>query len=140
MGFRPDTIVIHCSATKDSGTVSWGAIRRFHVVERSWADIGYHFGVEKIGEDAEILLGRMPDRMGAHAAGHNSYTLGVCVVGDFDKELPPENIWSKAVQLCKWLCHNFSIQDIYGHRELTDMKTCPGLMFDLGKFRREVRG
>ena len=41
-------IMIHHSATEDSQTLSWQAIRRFHMTdpEHLWADIGYHAGVE----------------------------------------------------------------------------------------------
>lgn len=38
---KPDGFLIHHSGTRDSGTVSWSAIRSFHLYDRGWADIGY---------------------------------------------------------------------------------------------------
>ena len=35
-------IVLHCSATKADQQITTAEIRRWHVVERGWADIGYH--------------------------------------------------------------------------------------------------
>lgn len=136
---RPRRIIIHHSATADSGTVSWGAIRRYHIVECVWGDIGYHFGVELVGDGYEILAGRMPDAPGAHTRGQNAESIGVCLVGNFDAALPPALQWQKGVELVAWLCRNFSIPaaEVRGHRDFAN-KSCPGDMFDMNRFRRDL--
>lgn len=79
-----NAIIVHCSATP----VSWMAgssteaqareIRRWHMQERGWRDIGYHF---VIGRDGSMVPGRPLDRAGAHVRGHNRDTIGVCLIG-----------------------------------------------------------
>ena len=134
----PKRIILHHSLTKDSETVSWGAIRHYHL-SLGWDDIGYHFGIELARDDYEIFLGRMPNVAGAHTVGENSRSLGVCFVGNFDLAPPPPQQWAKGVQLVSWLCENFHIPptNIHGHCEFAH-KTCPGTHFDLTKFRRDV--
>ena len=55
MIFKPQKVICHHSLTRDSGSVSWGAIRKFHMetLDPPYKDIGYHCGVElvKSGED-----------------------------------------------------------------------------------------
>lgn len=136
----PNRIILHHSLTADSGTVSWGAIRRYHVETLGWADIGYHAGLELVNDHYEILLGRMLNEVGAHTAGHNNGTLGVCFVGNFDIAPPPQPQWQLGVRLVRSLCDIFRIapERVYGHRDFTTGKTCPGLMFSVEKFRREL--
>lgn len=142
---KPEKIIIHHSATKDSGTVSWNAIRRFHVVECAWGDIGYHFGIELVPDSGdpqgsyEIMLGRMLDVPGAHTKGENGRSIGICFVGDFDAEHVPERQWDKGVELAKWLLREYRLTaaDVHGHREFAN-KTCPGKLFDLEKFKAEL--
>jgi hypothetical protein len=141
----PRRIVLHHSATADGSTVSWNAIRRYHVQVRGWKDIGYHFGIEAVAdpgggpESYEILMGRLPDRVGAHCLHRNADSLGVCCVGDFDAWPPPPAQWTKAVELTAWLCRRWNISTafVHGHREFA-RKTCPGRLFDLERFRRDV--
>lgn len=142
---KPEKIILHHSATKDSGTVSWNAIRRYHINDCCWSDIGYHFGIEKIDDTGspddsyEILMGRMPDEVGAHTAGQNSWSIGICFVGNFDDIHPPDGQWQQGLKLVRWLCKEFNIHysEIYGHRDFAN-KTCPGTMFDVEKFKEEL--
>jgi N-acetylmuramoyl-L-alanine amidase len=137
---KPSKIILHCSATKDSGTVSWGAIRKYHVEVMGWKNIGYHLGIELIDNYYEILLGRMLNEVGAHCEGNNSDSIGICFVGDFDNsEVPPEQ-WNKGINLVNWLMHIFNLhyKNVYGHREFNSNKSCPGKMFNLDKFRSQL--
>lgn len=137
-----DTIVLHCSATRDSGTVSWNAIRRYHVETRGWRDIGYHFGIEQVGEKLAILRGRNTYDAGAHcrAGGYNSHSIGVCLVGDYDEYPPDPYRMNVTVDLLTKLCFILSIpaKNIIGHREKEPGKTCPGLAWNLDRLRARV--
>jgi len=136
---NPRYIIIHHSLTKDSETVSWGAIRRYHTKELGWADIGYHFGIEQIGEEYEILMGRMPDQHGAHCKQHNMNTqsIGICCVGNFDDTPPVYEQWMKCLMLCRYIMqiYNIPASNVFGHREFADYKTCPGTKWDMNRFR-----
>ncbi len=135
---NPTKITLHHSLTKDSNTLSWGAIRHYHTKVNGWSDIGYHYGVEFVDGEPEILIGRMPDTTGAHVKGHNSDNIGVCFVGNFDNEPVPGEIWKAGVKLVKYLMKEHGITEVVGHCELYPQKSCPGKQFDLDKFRKDV--
>lgn len=146
---KPRFIVIHHSATADGSTFSWGAIRRYHVKERGWDDIGYHFGVELVWDRYEIMLGRMPDESGAHCKemGMNSMAIGVCLVGNFDTTPPSDDALAKLREIVRWIMREYDIpsRNVLGHREVGlragynwtkgQYKSCPGSQFDLTEFR-----
>lgn len=136
----PAKIILHHSLTKDSKTVSWGAIRRYHTKTLGWADVGYHFGIELIGDEYEIFVGRLLTVSGAHTRGHNGDSIGICFVGNFDKAAPAEKLWRIGVRFVRSLLVIFDLtwRDIYGHREFAGYKSCPGDQFDIKKFRSEV--
>ncbi len=78
-------IIVHCSAT----TPSWfsgktlkdktAEIKLWHTRDRGFKDIGYHYLIDR---DGRIGPGRMPEtKAGAHVIGHNTGTIGVCLIG-----------------------------------------------------------
>lgn len=135
----PKKIILHHSLTADSGTVSWGAIRKYHTETNGWGGIGYHFGIERVGDYYEILMGRMFNQQGAHTAGQNHDSIGVCFVGNFDETKPPIEQWNLGVALVRGLCDLLGIppSEIHGHNEYSE-KSCPGKLFDVQKFVRDV--
>lgn len=137
---KPEKIILHHSLTPDSGTVSWVAIRRFHMEELGWSDIGYHYGIESVYGSYEILMGRLLDVQGAHTYGHNRNSIGICFVGNFDFAPPCENQWQKGLQLVNYLrrLHDIPVTSVWGHRDFTTKKSCPGEHFDIEKFRRDL--
>lgn len=139
----PNKIVLHCSATEDSESKSWEAIRRYHTGVKGWSDIGYHYGLEIVGDEIKWYRGRPYWKRGAHckAANRNFDSLGVCVVGKFDEAPPNREIYSATIKLLSWLCMAFwiSADDVYGHREFEQHKTCPGKMWDLDRVRDDIR-
>lgn len=77
-------IIIHCSATRpdwmagSSAEAKRDEIRRWHVQDRGWKDIGYHFLIDR---DGKVVKGRPITKDGAHVMGHNKGTIGVCLIG-----------------------------------------------------------
>lgn len=148
-------VVLHHSLTKDSGTVSWGAIRKYHMDPAGpykMRDIGYHFGVEMVDDRPEILIGRLPSEEGAHCKemGMNTKAFGVCVVGNFDLA-PPDPVTLEATRkLVRYLMWQWSIPvtNVLGHRDVGaalgfdwkkgEYKSCPGGLFDLTAFRASL--
>lgn len=142
MALTPTHIVIHHSLTSDSKTVSWDAIRKYHKTVNGWSDIGYHYGIELVGDHMEIFIGRMADEKGAHCPqlGMNSKALGVCVVGNFDIETPSVEVWEYCKHFVRYLMrhHNIPVGNVIGHVEANPLKSCPGKNWNMIKFRNEI--
>lgn len=117
-----DLIVIHCSATPSSMDIGADTIRDWHVNERGWSDIGYHYVIKRNGRIDE---GRPLKKAGAHAKGHNSNSIGVCLVGG----IPDANFtlaqYKTLNALLEMLKTKYNNPEIKGHRELDANKTCP---------------
>lgn len=136
--------MIHNSATKDSETVSWGAIERYHTQTNKWSDIGYHYGVERIGSGIFGLVGRSEDISAAACKEGlmNHLAIHVCVVGNFDVEPPQEDVLDtlvKRVLVPIMRRNHIEVKNIVGHRDYATYKSCPGKMWDLDALRGRVR-
>lgn len=136
MAFKPEKIIVHHSLTRDSGSVSWGAIRQYHTFNLGWKDIGYHAGVELVfsGNELyyEVLMGRMWDTQGAHTKGQNRNSLGICFMGNFDSTSPKNRqLIAGAKVIALWLkLFNLTPADVFPHSDFST-KTCPGNLFDM---------
>lgn len=98
-------------------------IQRYHMEERGWIDIGYHF---LIGPDGQVFEGRPPHVVGAHVRRRNTLKLGICLIGDFRNHPPSPEALQSLVGLVSWLRYLFGIgRHLYGHRDFVQTE-CPG--------------
>jgi len=125
-------IVIHCSDSPDSLDIGVREIRDWHK-QRGWSDIGYHYVVRR---DGTVESGRPIEIKGAHVKGHNSDSIGICWVGRKD-------IDDKQLKSLRAIIRAFAgkykldvVDDVFGHYELDNKKTCPNL--DMVKFRANL--
>ena len=77
-------IIVHCTATPPNFMADAtpaqrvDEVRRWHVEDNGWSDIGYHYLIDRGGQ---LLNGRPISKAGAHVKGHNSDTIGVSLFG-----------------------------------------------------------
>ena len=128
-------IIIHCTATR----AEWWAgkrtsekvaeIKRWHVEDRGWSDIGYHFLIDR---DGTVAAGRPLGRIGAHTKGHNTGTIGISLFGGhgstendkFSENFTPEQ--DNALRgLIAHLKNKHPITRVTGHN-IYAAKACPG--------------
>jgi hypothetical protein len=99
------------------------AIRRAHV-GRDWADIGYHFVIDPLGN---VWEGRPIALQGAHVKDHNEGNLGVMVMGNFDAQAPSPMALEALERFLveRMRVHRVSARAVHTHRELGPTQ-CPG--------------
>lgn len=123
-------IIIHCAGSQ--GDISIDEVRRIHVEEKGYLDVGYHYLIRVNGN---IEVGRPVKKIGAHTRGHNSKSIGICLAGGYDGttgDFSEEQLDSLFL-----LIHG--LEDVYpdidkitGHNTYTDNKTCPN--FDVSEW------
>ncbi len=128
----PYRITFHHTFVPDAGDDPARATRQiqsFHLNERGWCDIGYHF---LIGADGRIFEGSaVPHRLAAHVGDENEGNVGIAFIGDYTDQKPTDAQTRAAVELVDWLHHTYDIelsrQAIRGHGEWPGQSTaCPG--------------
>jgi hypothetical protein len=118
-----------------STTSKWGTsreilrIQRYHQREKGWADIGYHYIVDRAGR---VWQGRPVSYQGAHARGDaNRGNIGIVVLGNYStgKQLLNKAQRDGLKLLVLKLGQYFSIPStrLYTHAEILPGHThCPG--------------
>lgn len=128
-------IIIHCSATSPDLDLGAADIKRWHVEQNGWQDIGYHYVIRRNGG---IELGRDLDgdgdvleEVGAHTYGFNQHSVGICLIGGVGETNQPEANFSfiqyQSLHLIvQGLTRMFPEAEILGHRDLPNTtKACP---------------
>lgn len=116
-------LIVHCSDSDHLSHDNKETIYQWHVTERGWSDIGYHYIILKNGT---IEKCRPVHRSGAHCKGHNKDSIGICLTGKVDFSHAQYVALQQLVNNLKWL---FGGIPVYGHRDFSD-KTCPNFNVD----------
>jgi len=113
-------IVVHCSATREDKSFTEHDLDVCHR-RRGFNGVGYHFYIRKNGD---IKSTRPLERIGAHARGFNSESIGICYEGGLDSEGHPKDTrtpWQKHSLrvLILTLLRDYPGCRICGHRDLS---------------------
>lgn len=122
-------IIVHCTATPEGREVTTDDLYRWHVKERGWSDIGYHFFIDLEGCLHEC---RPIEKTGAHTKGHNWESIGVAYAGGMSadgEQSEPMDTRTEAqkdalFELLLRLVESYKGAEIYGHCDFSD-KACP---------------
>jgi len=125
-------IIHHCAYTPEGAYYDSKDIWKWHVKERGWSDIGYHFTVLL---DGSIEIGRAEHEIGAHCYGHNGDSIGICYIGGMGEN--EEKIDTRTPEQMKsldylsyYLSCKYYPAKFYGHNDFSSKK-CP--CYDAGK-------
>jgi N-acetylmuramoyl-L-alanine amidase len=99
-------------------------IRRAHVANNGWADIGYHAAIDPQGR---VWQGRPWHLQGAHVRDQNQHNLGILVMGNFQRERPTAAAMNALERLLIDVSgtYHVSARAVFGHRDLAPT-ACPG--------------
>jgi hypothetical protein len=133
---RPiNEIIVHCTATRPEWmwnkptSEKVAEVRRWHVVDNGWKDIGYHFLIDR---DGTVAKGRPIEQIGAHTMDHNAGTIGISLFGGYGSaangkfedsftELQNAALHALIVRLMAI----YKIAKVSGHNQYA-AKACPG--------------
>jgi len=140
----PTHVIMHHGASPDTYTDGYSIVRSYwdyHVNTNGWLDIGYNYLVDKYGN---IFQGRYnpsnttQDVQGAHATSYNSYSIGICFLGNTDVTNSTTVQLSKLEDLLAWWfdwrgfdpttsasINSQNLPRVMGHRDVAST-TCPG--------------
>jgi hypothetical protein len=116
---KPETLVIHHTASTGQG---WGTIAQFHVEVNKWQAIGYAFGTSW---DGKCFVLQDPERRQNQTRGHNSTTIGLAMLGNFDKAPIGHQQEQATRRFVRHLLDRYGYKRVRAHRHLVST-ACPG--------------
>ena len=124
-----DYIFIHHSATPRD-TTEHDAVKRYHIEERGWSDIGYHYTIDYAGV---VRKGRKDNTVGAHVKNHNKKSLGICLFGNFENENPSKQQIDALIPLLQELQKKYKVPagHILAHKDKGNTDCCGKNLYGL---------
>lgn len=122
-------LYLHHSAGSGADERTVRAIQDYHMDVRDWSDIAYSFLIDNDAPDVDIFEGRGVGIAGGHTRGQNTVSHAICLIGNFEDELPTE----EALEATAWLVALGANENWWpsritgGHRDAPGANTsCPG--------------
>ena len=119
---KAEVLVLHHSLSDFAGDQLY-IINQYH--KNQWEMkstlgwyVGYHWLIEKSGKKVRC---RNDWEEGVHAIGWNLKSIGICLAGDFTKEMPTK----AQIESTRELVQLYKLP-LRFHREVQDYRTCPG--------------
>ncbi len=146
-------------ATPEESAAVVRGIQVYHVEGNGWNDIGYSFLIDPFGQVFEGRAGGVNRNViGAHAAGFNTGSTGVALLGDFQRAPPAPEARAALTRLLAWRLDvghvdplavvdyassgkTHTLRAVSGHRDVNST-ACPGDVFypDLDAIAAETSG
>ena len=133
LSHNPSRMSIHHTAgpTNDGAdpAIRMRGMQAFHINNRGWCDIGYHFVVSQSGV---VYKGRKSTlHWGTHVGNENHNNIGIALIGDYRYQHPPNRQIDRTVDIVRWVSQTFSIplnrNVVKGHGEWPGQtSSCPG--------------
>lgn len=113
-------IVVHCSATRCDRSYTEHDLTTDHLC-RGFSSAGYHFYIRKNGDIKSL---RPVDKIGAHAKGYNTHSIGICYEGGLDERGRPADTRTPFQRhalrvLVMLLLRDYPGSRLCGHRDLS---------------------
>ena len=126
MNRKINEIIVHCSDSDYKAHDDISIIRGWHMNERKYKDVGYHYFIRK---DGTIQKGRDLMVSGAHCKGHNRHSVGVCFSGKHKFT----DAQFEAFEQLRMLAESFLNRKlkVTPHSFYNENKTCPN--FDINE-------
>lgn len=122
-------IAVHHSGTVEGTPKSFA---EYHIKKNDWPGIGYHYVITKQGV---VYKTNNITTISYHVGDYNRQAIGICLVGDFDKEKPTEAQYQALRELLQELSiYNLEIK---GHKDFMN-RTCPGKNFDFSQLKTKT--
>lgn len=129
----PSRVVLH--HTWRPTEAQWRGLASMRAIQRFYADKGWTAGPHIFAAPDGIWLATPMSEVGIHAGlGNGSlaqgwYSIGLEMVGDFDRQRPSGPVWQHSLAVMGELSRRLTIPPrslISFHRDYTSIKSCPG--------------
>jgi hypothetical protein len=137
-------ITVHHDAIMPVPTGSYtDSLRRMQLIRtghlnRGWADIGYHFAIDRNGR---VFQARPLELQGAHVKNNNPGNLGIVVFGNYEKIRPTQASLESVNKMVAYAMERFNVplSQVRTHQELRST-ACPGRFLQEQMNRTRARG